>query len=84
MSEHTVYERLDDAGTVVERVQPNPGSYEDTRLGCAALEGAGGWRVADPPVSAPAAEPGPPAEEPEDPPAPKRTRGGERGTQPRR
>lgn len=49
----TVYERLDDAGTVVERVAPLEGSFEDTRLGVAALECSGGWRAAD---SSPAAE----------------------------
>jgi hypothetical protein len=41
-------------GEVVERVQPIPGDYEDTRLGLFALDGKGGWRVADeqPPTDA--------------------------------
>lgn len=42
----TVYERVDDRGQVVERVQPVPDDYEDTRLGVAVIEGKGGWRIA--------------------------------------
>lgn len=37
------YERVDEDGRVVERVTTPDGSYEDTRLGVAALEGVGGW-----------------------------------------
>lgn len=53
----TTYERVDD-GQVVERVTPKPGGYEDTRLGVAALEGTGGWRVADQEPAAPTQEQG--------------------------
>jgi hypothetical protein len=42
-----VYERLNAAGDVVERVITSDGSHEDTRLGCLVLDGVGGWRVAD-------------------------------------
>ncbi|MFB4294796.1 hypothetical protein ACBI99_44705 [Nonomuraea sp. ATR24] len=49
------YERVDEHGQVVERVHVLNGTYEDTRLGVAALEETGGWRVAEPPGSA---EPG--------------------------
>lgn len=55
----TIYERLDEAGNVVERVQPVDGDYEDTRLGLAVLDGLSGWRLAE---DAPAPEPAPPAE----------------------
>lgn len=41
------YERLDDAGDVVERIGAPTGSFEDTRLGVAVLEGRGGWRLAE-------------------------------------
>ncbi|WP_367128323.1 hypothetical protein [Saccharothrix sp. HUAS TT1] len=41
----TTYERVNDQGRVVERVTPVPGDHEDTRLGVAVLESAGGWRV---------------------------------------
>lgn len=56
----TVYERVDEAGVVVERVQPIEWSYEDTRLGLAALDGGRGWRVAGQEQPAePDPEPGP-------------------------
>lgn len=42
-----VYERVDERGEVVERVQPLAGDFEDTRLGVAVLDGTGGWRLAD-------------------------------------
>lgn len=48
-----VYERVDQAGQVVERVQPIAGDHEDTRLGLLALEGQGGWRVAGAETSTP-------------------------------
>lgn len=46
------YEKVVD-GRVVERVTPVDGDHEDTRLGCAAIDGTDGWRVvefAEPPV----------------------------------
>lgn len=52
----TIYERVVD-GQVVERVDPVPGGYEDTRLGLSVLEGHGGWRIAGaapPPADQPA------------------------------
>ena len=55
-----VYERVVD-GQVVERVQPTPGDYEDTRLGVAILDGLNGWRLADG-----AADAGPAPETPAD------------------
>lgn len=42
-----VYERVDEHGQVMERVAPLAGDFEDTRLGLAVLDGAGGWRLAD-------------------------------------
>lgn len=59
-----VYERVDARGQIVERVDPVPGGYEDTRLGVAALEGTNGWRVAG---AEPAAEPTPAPQDPADP-----------------
>ncbi|MEV0586324.1 hypothetical protein [Nonomuraea sp. NPDC050310] len=44
------YERVDDAGNVVETSYAPDGTYEDTRLGLAALENANGWRVATEPA----------------------------------
>jgi len=41
----TTYERVDEHGRMVERVTPAPGDLEDIRLGCAVLDGTGGWRV---------------------------------------
>lgn len=41
-----VYERVV-GGQVVERVQPTPGDFEDTRLGVAVIDGLSGWRLAD-------------------------------------
>ncbi|MCG5220268.1 hypothetical protein [Streptosporangium sp. KLBMP 9127] len=55
------YERVDDEGQVLERVYAADGSYEDTRLGVAALEEKGGWRVM---VQAPPDEPAEPPESP--------------------
>lgn len=53
----TVYERVVD-DRVVERVQPVPGDFEDTRLGVAVLDGTGGWRIAsDAPTPVGAAAP---------------------------
>lgn len=43
------YERVDEDGDVVERVGVVDGSYEDTRLGLAALEDRDGWRLVDDP-----------------------------------
>jgi len=47
------YERVQD-GAVVERVITSDGTHEDTRIGCLALDGAGGWRQADHDVNEPA------------------------------
>lgn len=59
---HT-YERVDEHGAVVERVQPIDGDYEDTRLGLLAMEEGSEWRLAN-------AEPEPSTEaEPEPAPA---------------
>lgn len=41
----TTYEKVVD-GRVVERVTPVDGDHEDTRLGCAVLDGVDGWRIA--------------------------------------
>lgn len=38
------YERVNERGQVVERVYAPDGTFEDTRLGVAALEGTG-WAV---------------------------------------
>jgi hypothetical protein len=56
-----VYERVDENGQVVERVQPTPGDYEDTRLGVAVLDGINGWRLAAEPQPAPTPDPEPAA-----------------------
>jgi hypothetical protein len=40
------YEQVTD-GEVTERVSVTDGSFEDTRLGLAVLEGTGGWRLAE-------------------------------------
>lgn len=52
-------------GRVVERVTPVDGDHEDTRLGCAAIDGADGWRVVEF-VEPPAVDELPPAEPPQD------------------
>lgn len=46
----TVYEKLDERGVVVERVQPVVGDYTDTLLGCLVLDGDSHWRIAVEPV----------------------------------
>lgn len=51
----TIYEKVDDRGNIVERVQPVPGDFTDTLLGCLVLEGDLAWRIA--PVDRPAVEP---------------------------
>ncbi|MGH3858242.1 hypothetical protein [Actinokineospora sp.] len=42
----TVYEKLDDHGVVIERVQPIDGDHTDTILGCLVLDGDPHWRIA--------------------------------------
>lgn len=44
----STFERVVD-GKVVERVNTVPNSHEDNRLGLAAIEGKGDWRVAETP-----------------------------------
>lgn len=63
------YERVGDDGQVVERVTPIPGDHEDTRLGCAVIDGKGGWRVAVDPATAatPPESPSAASEEPSTP-----------------
>ncbi|CAL9607219.1 hypothetical protein SUDANB95_05514 [Actinosynnema sp. ALI-1.44] len=64
----TTYERVDERGNVIETVTPLDGDHEDTRLGCAVLDGTGEWRIAgteqpadddptDPPAQEPPAQP---------------------------
>ncbi|MEC3977899.1 hypothetical protein [Amycolatopsis sp. H20-H5] len=51
------YERIDESGTVVERVNLIDGSYEHTRIGMAAMEGRSGWRTPPKPTPDPPPEP---------------------------
>lgn len=51
-----VYERVDADGQVVETVYAPDGSFEDTRLGVAVLEGSNGWAVVGEPTSEPPVE----------------------------
>ena len=39
------YERVDEHGEIVERMNLIEGSYEHTRIGLAVLENRGGWRL---------------------------------------
>lgn len=45
----TVYEKLDEHGVVIERVQPIDGDHTDTLLGCLVLDGNQHWRIAPAP-----------------------------------
>lgn len=49
---------------VLERVITEEGSFEDTRLGLAAMEGKGGWHVEEPADAAPDAGADPAAAQP--------------------
>lgn len=45
----TIYEKLDEHGVVIERVQPIDGDHTDTLLGCLVLDGNPHWRIAPAP-----------------------------------